>query len=60
MTTSLPVHDALTGEPAEVWPNRKWVLLGTGTGEDVWLTPTAARQLAAQLIDAATATEGEQ
>lgn len=53
MTASLPVHDAITGEAATVWPHRKWVLLGTGTGEDVSLTPTAARQLAAQLLNAA-------
>jgi hypothetical protein len=60
MTTSLTVRDAVTGEPAKVWPHRKWVLLGYDCNEDIYLTPTAAQLLAAQLLDAAAAVEREQ
>lgn len=59
--TSLTVRDAITGEPVSVWPHEAHpelggghhVLLGTGDGGDLWLTPTGARQLAAQLLNAA-------
>lgn len=33
--------------------HRHWVLVGYDSAEDIYLTPTAARQLAAQLLDAA-------
>lgn len=61
MTASLTVRDAITGEPATVRPHRHWVCVGYDRNEDIYLTPTAARQLAAQLLDAAdtiTTTEG--
>lgn len=51
--TSLPITDAINGETVEVWPHRHWVCVGYGDGEDAWLTPIAARRLAAALLDAA-------
>lgn len=52
-TTSLPIRDAITGEPVTVTSHNRWVLLNAGDGEDAWLTPMAAQQLAARLLNAA-------
>lgn len=57
MTTT--VYDAITGEPTTVRPHNKWVLLNTGS-DDLYLTLSGARQLAAQLLNATdTITEGQ-
>jgi hypothetical protein len=52
--TAKPITDAHSGEHAGAVQHNGWVLLGHGPGEpDLWLTPTDARRLAAQLLNAA-------
>ena len=52
--TAKPITDAHSGEHAGAVQHNGWVLLGHSDGEpDLGLTPTDARRLAAQLLNAA-------
>lgn len=57
---ALPITDAINGQTIEAWQHNHWVLLGYDSAEDAWLTPTAARRLAAALLNAADDVEAAQ
>jgi hypothetical protein len=54
-----PIRDAITGFPATIERHNQWVLVGHNGRDEIWLTPTAARELAAQVLDAARQLEAE-
>lgn len=66
--TYLPIRDSITGDTVNVWPNPeahpdlgggRHIVIGSDAG-DIWLTPTGARALAAELSRAsAELTEAE-
>lgn len=58
-TPTYAVRDAITGNAVTADPHRQWVLLDSGN-EDIWLTPTTARRLAADLLTAANEVEADQ
>ncbi len=48
-----PIRDAITGDIITTEKHNQWVLVGSNGRDEMWLTPTAARELAAQVLDAA-------
>jgi hypothetical protein len=54
-----PIHDAITGDTVTAERHNHWVLVGYNDRSEMWLTPTAARELAAQVLTAAAAIEAD-
>jgi hypothetical protein len=51
--TTTPIRDAITGDPVNVERHHRHVLVGYNGGNEMWLTPAGALQLAHVLMAAA-------
>jgi hypothetical protein len=55
-----PIRDAITGDAITTERHNQHVLVGYNARSEMWLTPTAARELAAQVLNAADDIEAQQ